>query len=113
VLQGPIVGAFTDDPTVRDRAGALWPLLCAMLPFAAAVFAFDGILIGAGDARYLAGAMVAAALVGVPLMLLFRELGWGIAGVWGGIVAVMVVRLAGTWWRWRGGRWATPGAWRG
>jgi putative MATE family efflux protein len=113
VLQGPIVGAFTDDPTVRDRAGALWPLLCAMLPFAAAVFAFDGIHIGAGDARYLAGAMVAAALVGVPLMLLFRELGWGIAGVWGGIVAVMVVRLAGTWWRWRGGRWATPGAWRG
>jgi putative MATE family efflux protein len=113
VLQGPIVGAFTDDAAVRDRAGDLWPLLCAMLPFAAAVFAFDGILIGAGDARYLAGAMTTAAVVGVPTMVLFRELGWGIAGVWAGIVVVMAVRLAGTWWRWRGGTWARPGAWRG
>ncbi len=112
VLRDPVVGTFTDDAAVRDRAGAMWPLLCAMLPFAAAVFAFDGILIGAGDARFLALAMVAAAAVGVPAMLLFREAGWGIAGVWGGIVVVMAARLAGTWWRYRGGRWATPGAWR-
>ncbi|WP_026910040.1 MATE family efflux transporter [Patulibacter minatonensis] len=112
-LRGPIVGAFTDDAAVRDRAGAMWPLLCLMLPFAAAVFAFDGILIGAGDARFLALAMTVAALIGIPAMLAFREAGWGIGGVWGGIVVVMAARLAGTWWRYRGGRWARPGAWQG
>ncbi|MEV4423539.1 hypothetical protein AB0L40_26760 [Patulibacter sp. NPDC049589] len=84
-----------------------------MLPFAAAVFAFDGILIGAGDARFLALAMVGAAVLGIPAMLVLREAGAGIAGVWGGIVVVMAARLAGTWWRYRGRRWAQPGAWRG
>lgn len=113
VLQGPIVGAFTGDDAVRDRVGAMWPLLCAMLPFAAAVFAFDGILIGAGDARFLGLAMLGAAAVGVPAMLALHAAGGGIAGVWGGIVVVMAVRLLGTWWRWRGGRWAVAGAWRG
>ena len=112
-LRDPIVGAFTGDDGVADRARAMWPLLCAMVPFAAAVFAFDGILIGAGDARFLAIAMVAAAVLGVPAMIAFREAGWGIAGVWGGIVVVMTARLAGTWWRYHGGRWAQPGAWRG
>nr|WP_246851540.1 MATE family efflux transporter [Patulibacter sp. SYSU D01012] len=108
----PVIGAFTDDDAVRDRARALWPLLCLMLPFAAAVFAFDGILIGAGDSRFLAGAMTAAALLGIPAMVLFRGLDWGVAGVWGGIVVTMLARLVGTWWRFRGRRWATPGAWR-
>jgi putative MATE family efflux protein len=108
-----VIGAFTDAGDVRERARALWPLLCLMLPFAAAVFAFDGILIGAGDARFLALAMTAAALVGIPAMVLFREAGWGVAGVWGGIVVTMTARLAGTGWRFHGRRWARPGAWRG
>lgn len=112
VLRDPLIGAFTGDDAVRDRARAMWPLLCLMLPFAAAVFAFDGILIGAGDARFLALAMTLAAAVGVPAMVGFHEAGWGIGGVWGGIVVVMAARLAGTWWRYRGGRWAQPGAWR-
>lgn len=106
-----IVGAFTDAEDVRDRARAMWPLLCLMIPFAAAVFAFDGILIGAGDARFLAGAMLAAAAVGIPAMVAFHELGWGIAGVWAGINVLVGVRLAGTWWRFHGRRWARPGAW--
>lgn len=113
VLQGPVVGAFTGDDAVRDRAGAMWPLLCAMLPFAAAVFAFDGILIGAGDARFLGLAMLGAAAIGVPAMVGFHAAGWGIAGAWGGVVVVMAARLLGTWWRYRGGRWAVAGAWRG
>ncbi|WP_022930201.1 MATE family efflux transporter [Patulibacter americanus] len=108
-----IIGAFTDAADVRERARELWPLLCLMLPFAAAVFAFDGILIGAGDARFLALAMTAAALVGIPAMVVFREAGWGVAGVWGGIVVTMTARLVGTWWRFHGRRWAQPGAWRG
>lgn len=107
-----IIGAFTDVEAVRERAREMWPLLCLMIPFAAAVFAFDGILIGAGDARFLGLAMAAAAVVGVPTMIAFHGAGWGIVGVWAGINVVMAVRLAGTWWRYRGRRWALPGAWK-
>ena len=46
--------AFTDDPAVIERAEALWPLFIVMQPLSGVVFALDGILIGAGDTRYLA-----------------------------------------------------------
>jgi len=113
VARDPILSAFTPDGAVRAQAREMWPLLVLMLPFAAAVFAFDGILIGAGDAGFLAVAMVAAAVVGLPVMLALHDAGEGIAGVWTGIVVVMAARLAGTAWRFRGGRWARAGAWRG
>ena len=48
---------FTHDAGVIDQAQVLWPLFALMQPAGAIVFALDGILIGAGDARYLAGAM--------------------------------------------------------
>ena len=41
-------------PAVIERAEALWPLFALMQPPGAVVFALDGILIGAGDTRYLA-----------------------------------------------------------
>ena len=45
---------FTDDPAVRDELlGVLWAV-ALMQPLAAVVFVLDGILIGAGDSRYLA-----------------------------------------------------------
>ena len=60
-LSGVIPRAFTSDADVldqiADRVADASPLL---LPFAAIVFALDGILIGAGDTRYLAGAMAVA-----------------------------------------------------
>ena len=62
VLGGPLPHVFTADPHVIDRLHAIWPLFVAMQPAAAVVFALDGVLIGAGDTRFLAGAMVLAAL---------------------------------------------------
>lgn len=112
VARDPIIGLFTDDEVVAERARALWPLLCLMLPFGSAVFAFDGILIGAGDARFLAVAMSAAAVLGIPVLLLAQHEGWGIVGVWAGINAVIVARLLGTGWRYRDRRWVRAGAWR-
>lgn len=112
VARDPIIGLFTDDEVVAERARAMWPLLCLMLPFASAVFAFDGILIGAGDARFLAFAMTGAAAVGVPLLLIAQREQWGIVGVWAAINAVIVARLIGTGWRYRDRRWVRAGAWR-
>jgi putative MATE family efflux protein len=104
-------GAFTDDPAVVERAQEIWPLFALMQPMAAAVFALDGILIGAGDTRYLAASMVVAGFgVYVPIALAALAFGWGIAGVWCGLLALMAARLLTVGARFRGRRWAVTGA---
>jgi Na+-driven multidrug efflux pump len=110
VLHGPLPRAFSDDARVLDRAQALWPLFVAMLPAGGAVFALDGILIGAGDTRFLMWGMVAAAAVFVPLALLSLHEGWGVVGVWAGLDALIAVRLLTCGARFAGGRWALTGA---
>jgi putative MATE family efflux protein len=66
----PLVGAlFTQDPQVRDL---LWPVLvvaAVFQPVAGLVFVLDGVLIGAGDGRYLAGG-------GVVVLAVFAPLAW-------------------------------------
>jgi putative MATE family efflux protein len=102
--------AFTSDAAVIERAHAMWPLFCALWPPAAIVFALDGILMGAGDTRYLAGAMVAAAAMYAPLAIAALAFGWGIVGVWAALLVLMVGRLATLAGRFAGRRWALVGA---
>jgi Na+-driven multidrug efflux pump len=102
--------AFTDDPAVLDRAREIWPLFALMQPLGGAVFALDGILIGAGDTSYLMWSMLAAGLlVYVPIALIALAAGWGIIGVWSGLVALMVARLTLLGARFVGRRWAVVG----
>ncbi len=108
-LSGVLPRVFTSDPAVIDQAHAVWPLFVLMQPAAAVVFGLDGILIGAGDTRFLKWAMVAAALVYVPIALLALALGWGIVGVWCGLLALVGVRLATGYARFAGRRWAITG----
>jgi putative MATE family efflux protein len=67
----PLLGRlFTDDPQVQH---ALWPVLlvaAAFQPVAGVVFVLDGVLIGAGDGRYLAWAGVVVLAVFAPLLWL-------------------------------------------
>jgi putative MATE family efflux protein len=103
--------AFTNDPAVLAQAHEVWPLFALMQPFAAVVFALDGILIGASDTRFLKWSMVFAALgVYVPVALLSLQLGWGIVGVWCGLLGLMAARLATCGGRFLGRRWALTGA---
>jgi putative MATE family efflux protein len=101
---------FTPDPAVRERATALWPLFALMQPAAGAVFALDGILIGAGDTRYLAAAMALSALVFAVLALAALAGGWGVIGVWAALDAFILARLVTLWVRFSGRRWAVTGA---
>jgi MATE family, multidrug efflux pump len=102
--------AFTDDPAVIERAEVLWPLFILMQPLSGIVFALDGILIGAGDTRYLAIAMVVAGpLTYIPVALLALAEDWGIRGVWIGLLGLMFVRLAALAIRFRSRRWAVAG----
>jgi putative MATE family efflux protein len=109
-LGGVIPHAFTDDAAVIDRAHAIWPLFAAMMPANGAVFALDGILIGAGDTRFLMWGMLAAAAVYVPVALLALDQGWGIVGVWAGLAGLIGVRLVTCGGRFLGHRWALTGA---
>jgi len=98
--------AFTSDPRVIDQAHELWPLFCAMWPVAAVVFALDGVLIGAGDTRYLAIAMVVAFVAFAPIVLAAGT----VAVVWAALDVLMVVRLAALGARFARRRWALVGA---
>ena len=102
--------AFTDDPAVVAQAHRIWWLFALMMPANGAVFALDGILIGASDTRFLMWGMVAAAAVYVPAALLALAEGWGILGVWCGLAGLIAVRLATCGARFAGGRWALTGA---
>ena len=98
--------AFTDDPAVIAQAQGIWPLFALMQPAAAIVFALDGILIGAGDTRYLAWAMVASFAVFTPIALAAKDL----RVLWFGLLALMGVRLLTTAARFAGRRWVVVGA---
>ena len=102
--------AFTSDPAVIERAQEIWPLFAAMMPANGAVFALDGILIGAGDTRFLMWGMLAAAAAYVPVALLALANDWGIVGVWCGLLALIAVRLITCGARFAGSRWALTGA---
>ena len=101
-----VPNAFTSDPKVIDQAHDLWPLFCVMWPVAAIVFALDGILIGAGDTRYLAAAMAFAFVVFAPIALTADT----VAVVWIALDVLMVVRLATLGARFARRRWALVGA---
>ena len=102
--------AFTDDPAVLDRAREIWPLFALMQPLGGAVFALDGILIGASDTSFLMWSMLAASvLVYIPIALIALAAGWGIIGVWCGLVALIVARLTLLGARFVGRRWAVVG----
>jgi MATE family, multidrug efflux pump len=101
---------FTGDDAVVAQAHEIWWLFAAMMPANGAVFALDGILIGAGDTRFLMWGMLSAAAVYVPVALLALHQHWGIFGVWSGLAGLIAVRLATCGARFAGPRWALTGA---
>jgi putative MATE family efflux protein len=109
VLRDPIVGLFTPDAAVVDQAREIWWLFAALMPLNGAVFALDGILIGAGDTRFLMWGMLAASAIYVPVALLALTEDWGILGVWCGLAGLIGVRLATCGARFAGRRWARLG----
>ena len=85
-LAAPVTGAlFTPDLGVQSvLTGALW-ILAAGQPIAGYVFVLDGVLIGAGDAKYLAVAGVVNLAAYLPLLFAVP-----LAGVSGGAALVWV-----------------------
>jgi putative MATE family efflux protein len=101
--------AFTSDELVLERVAAIWLLLALMQPLNGAVFALDGILIGAGDGPYLAWSMVAAFAASAAVAIAAYVFDWGIVGVWVALVVLIVVRLVLMWRRFASRRWLVTG----
>jgi putative MATE family efflux protein len=101
--------AFTSDHAVLAQAAKLWPLFALMQPLGGAVFALDGILIGASDTAYLMWSMLAASAVYIAIAALALELHWGIVGVWAGLDVLIAARLLLLGVRFAGRRWAVVG----
>ncbi len=108
-LKGVLPYAFTSDELVVERAQAIWFLFALMQPLNGAVFALDGILIGAGDGRFLMWSMVFAFATSALVSLAALAFDWGIVGVWSALVVLICVRLALMLWRFRGRLWLVTG----
>jgi putative MATE family efflux protein len=102
--------AFTGDERVVEQAHEIWWLFAVLMPLNGAVFALDGILIGAGDTRFLMWGMLASAAVYVPVALLSLDQGWGITGVWWGLAGLIGMRALTCGLRFLGRRWVLTGA---
>ena len=101
---------FTDDGSVLSAVGVPWWFMVAQLPLAGIVFALDGVLLGAGDAAFMRTATVVSALVGfLPPIWLSLKFDWGLAGIWSGLSAFIVLRLIFVGWRAVSGDWAVTG----
>lgn len=100
---------FTSDPVVVSLATIALIHLALMQPLNGLVFALDGVLIGAGDVRFLAWAMAAAAALFIPLALAVPALGLGLGWLWGSMWVLMIVRGAVLLHRFRSRRWVVTG----
>lgn len=107
---GTVPGWFSDDPQVARAALLAWPWFAGMLPLAGLVFALDGVLIGAGDVRYLRNVTLVSTLGAfLPAIWVAYALDLGLGGVWAGLTLFIVVRMATLLGRmWHGG-WAVTG----
>ncbi len=101
--------AFTSDAAVLGEAHRSWWLVAAMQPLGAAVFALDGILIGAGDGPYLALSMFLSFVAATAVFAGTIAFDWGIVGVWSGMTTLIVARLVLMAVRFRTRRWLVEG----
>ncbi|MFJ5547096.1 MATE family efflux transporter [Streptomyces sp. NPDC093225] len=106
------VPLFTSDPSVE---AALLPALLVMAlsqPVSGIVFVLDGVLMGAGDGPYLAGAMLVTLAVFAPFALLVPVIGGGLTTLWWAMTLMMLIRMVTLQLRARSGRWLVTGATR-
>jgi putative MATE family efflux protein len=104
---------FSGDHRVRTLTLQVLWVVAAMQPLNGAVFVLDGILIGAGDVGYLAGAMALSTFVCFLPAAVAVGAGHGtLLQLWGALCILMVARFVTMWWRFRSPSWQVVGALR-
>jgi Na+-driven multidrug efflux pump len=119
-LTAPVLGPmFTSDDEVVDLLGRVLLAAAVFQPVAGVVFVLDGVLIGAGDGRYLARAGTWVLALAAPAILAAATLGdsAGLVAVWvafgltfmGGRAWLLLRRARGDAWMVTGGGPGAPG----
>ncbi len=117
---------FSSDPAVQSALAAALVVVAFSQPIAGFVFVLDGVLIGAGDGRWLAYAQCGLLVLYLPLILTVRTAGPSLlAGadspaaqghaltvLWLTFVVFMTMRGVALGWRARGDAWLITGATR-
>ncbi|WP_314686067.1 MATE family efflux transporter [uncultured Bifidobacterium sp.] len=105
---------FTSDPDVRRLVMHSFVVLAAIMPPAALVFVLDGVLIGAGDTRYLALAGLFVAACHLPMLAAVARLcaggPAGLVWLWVAYAGFLAARGLTLTLRARTGRWLRTGA---
>ncbi len=103
---------FTSDHEVQMTLSSVLIVLAVFQPAAGWVFALDGVLIGAGDARFLAVGATVSALVFAPVAAIVMAADLGLEALWVAVGVWVLARLVVLVWRERGDSWAVAGATR-
>ncbi len=85
---------FTPDPAVGAAVRSVWPVVVLATPVNALVFVWDGVFMAAERFRFLAVTTFLASLLGSLWFLAVPPLGLGLAALWGGMLAMNLVRGA-------------------
>ncbi len=105
---------FTTDDEVRSLIVTTLIVAALLQPVAGWVFVLDGVLIGAGDGRFLAWASALSVAVFLPAALTVMALSIGtragLVALWLAIGAWTLARLGTLVWRERGTRWLVTGS---
>ncbi|QDP94913.1 MATE family efflux transporter [Microlunatus elymi] len=100
---------FSPDPAVQELLRQVLLVIACITPLAGVVFVLDGVLIGAGDGRYLALAGLIAMASYVPLALLVHGFGAGLVWLWIAYGVFILARMITLVLRARTDRWMRTG----
>ena len=103
-------GWFGDDAQVIALISSALLVLAVLQPLSGVVFALDGVLIGAGDTRWLAWAQIAVLIAFLPAAWLVIVNSWSLEALWWALGWFLLVRAALLVWRARGSAWLITGA---
>lgn len=103
-------GWFGDDAEVIALISAALLVLALLQPLSGVVFALDGVLIGAGDTRWLAWAQIVVLIAFLPAAWLVLANSWSVDALWWALGWFLLLRAILLVWRARGSAWLVTGA---
>jgi Na+-driven multidrug efflux pump len=112
VARGWAPGLFGDDPIVQAMVASALVVVALQQPLAGVVFVLDGVLLGAGDARFLVWAQALALAAFAPAAWWVLRNQGSVTELWWALTVFMLARAGAFLWRVRGNDWLVTGATR-
>ncbi len=103
---------FGEDVAVQAMVAAALVVVAVQQPLAGVVFVLDGVLLGAGDTRFLVWAQILALMAFTPAAWWVWRSDAGVVELWLALTVFMLARALAFTWRVRGSAWLVTGATR-